>query len=99
MISLISHSKALLTLAKDIRKKRLAIDLTQEGLSERSGVPFATLRKYEQQGLISFLKMLIVTGGIEEIIETLKSKKQTFNAIDEVLKSREKFTRKRGNRK
>jgi len=99
MISLISHSKALLTLAKDIRKKRLAIDLTQEGLSERSGVPFATLRKYEQQGLISFLQMLIVTGGIEEIIETLKPKKQTFNAIDEVLKSREKFTRKRGNRK
>lgn len=102
MISLISHSKALLTLAKDIREKRLAIGLTQEGLSERSGVPLATLRKFEQKGLISlksFLKILIVTDGIEEIINALKPKKQTFNSIDEVLKNSEKITRKRGNRK
>ena len=102
MISLISHSKALLTLAKDIREKRLVIGLTQEGLSERSGVPLATLRKFEQKGLISlksFLKILIVTDGIEEIINALKPRKQTFNSIDEVLKSSEKITRKRGNRK
>jgi len=43
--------------------------------------------------------MLIVTGGIEEIVDTLKPKKQKFYAIDEVLKSREKITGKRGNGK
>lgn len=35
------------------------MNLTQEGLAERSGVPLSTLRKFEQKGMISldsFLK-------------------------------------------
>ena len=53
MISLISLSKAQLKIADSIRARRLSMELTQEGLAERSGVPLATLRKFEQKGAIS----------------------------------------------
>ena len=102
MISLISPSKAQLKIADSIRARRLTMELTQEGLSERSGVPLATLRKFEQKGTISlgsFLKLLMVTGGIEEIIEVLKPSKPNFNSIDEVLKNTDILSRKRGRRK
>ncbi|WP_316846021.1 helix-turn-helix transcriptional regulator [Pedobacter psychrodurus] len=102
MISLISPSKAQDKIAKNIRAKRLSIGFTQEGLAERSGVPLATLRKFEQKSLISlesFLKLLMVIGGLEEMIEVLKPSKPTFNSIDEVLQSPEKISRKRGRKK
>lgn len=75
------------------------MELTQEGLAERSGVPLATLRKFEQKGSISiesFLKLLMVLGGTEEIIESLKPDKPVFASIDDVLKKTDKTLRKRG---
>lgn len=76
--------------------------LTQEGLSERSGVPLATLRKFEQKGSISlesFLKLLMVIGGLEEIITVLKPSKPNFTSIDEVLKDTNSISRKRGSKR
>jgi transcriptional regulator with XRE-family HTH domain len=102
MISLTSLSKAQLKIAGNIRARRLSMELTQEGLAERSGVPLATLRKFEQKGAISmesFLKLLMVTGGIEEIIEVLKPSKRNFTSIDEVLKNTDTISRKRGRKK
>jgi transcriptional regulator with XRE-family HTH domain len=69
------------------------MDLTQEGLAERSGVSLSTLRKFEQKGSISlesFLKLLSVIGGLEEVINALKPSKPNFKSIDEVLKQRQK---------
>ena len=86
----------------NIRDRRLQMDLTQEGLSKRSGVPLSTLRKFEQKGtisLVSFLKILSVVGGLEEMVDVLKPKEHHFKSIDEVLGSEEKSTRKRGSRK
>ncbi|TKC58517.1 helix-turn-helix transcriptional regulator [Pedobacter hiemivivus] len=102
MLSLISASKAQQKLAENIRDRRLFIELTQEGLAERSGVPLATLRKFEQKGTISlesFLKLLMVVGGLEEIIQVLKPSKPNFTSIDEVLKDTNSITRKRGRKK
>jgi len=65
------------------------MELTQEGLAERYGVPLATLRNFEQKGSISlesFLKLLMVVGGLEETINVLKPSKPNFTSIDEVLK-------------
>lgn len=78
------------------------MELTQEGLSERSGVPLATLRKFEQKGSISlesFLKLLMVVGGLEDVIHVLKPSKPNFTSIDEVLKDMDKAPRKRGRQK
>src|SRR5690606_7122599 len=102
MISLISVSKAQQKLAENIRDRRLLMELTQEGLAERSGVPLSTLRKFEQKGSISlesFLKLLMVIGGLEDIINVLKPSKPTFKSIDDVLNDTNTTPRKRGRKK
>ena len=98
----ISSSKAQKKLVENVRERRLQMELTQEGLAERSGVPLSTLRKFEQKGNISlesFLKLLSVIGGLEEVINVLKPNKPNFKSIDEVLKSEEEITKKRGRKK
>ena len=99
---LISLSKAQKTLVQNIRERRLQMDLTQEGLAERSGVPLSTLRKFEQTGMISlesFLKILSIVGGLQEMIEGLKPNTTAFKSIDEVIKIDEKTIKKRGSKK
>ncbi len=99
---LISPAKAQMKIAEHIRARRLSMELTQEGLAARSGVPLATLRKFEQKGSISmesFLKVLMVVGGMEEIIDLLKPPKPVFKSIDEVLNDTDTITRKRGRKK
>lgn len=98
----ISLSKIQDKLVQNVRDRRVQMNLTQEGLAERSGVPLSTLRKFEQKGTISlesFLKILSVVGGLEEMVEILKLNKPDFKSIDEVIKSNEVQTKKRGHKK
>jgi len=102
MISLISPSKAQRILQENIRERRLQLNYTQEGLAERSGVPLATLRKFEQQGTISlesFLKLLLVLGMLEDMVKSTEVQQAPFTSIDEVLAPDTKTKRKRGRRK
>ncbi|WP_288447344.1 helix-turn-helix domain-containing protein [uncultured Chryseobacterium sp.] len=99
---LISLSKTQKMIATHVRDRRLLMELTQEGLAERSGVALSTLRKFEQKGLISldsFLKILMVVGGLEELLDALKPDKLAFNSIDDVLKQDDSIIKKRGRRK
>tara|TARA_R110002111_G_C5840953_1_gene358826 strand:- start:423 stop:731 length:309 start_codon:yes stop_codon:yes gene_type:complete len=102
MMSLISLAKYQKKLADNARAKRLQMDLTQVGLANRSGVPLRTLRKFEQEGAISLeslLKLYMVLGGLDDIIEASAPKKTEFLSIDEVLKTPSTKTRQRGTRK
>ena len=102
MVSLVTSSKAQRKLAENVRQRRLGLDLTQEGLAERSGVPLPTLRKFEQKGAISlesFLKLQMVVGGLEAMLDALELSQQSFASIDEVLEDDNKPTRQRGSRK
>lgn len=47
----------------------------------------------------SFLKLLMVIGGIEDIIDVLKPPTVNFTSINEVLKSTDTKPRKRGPKK
>jgi len=101
MVSLITPSKAQNKLAENVRQRRLNMDLTQEGLSKRSGVPLPTLRKFEQKGVISlesYLKILMVVGGLEKMLDALTIEQRSFSSIDEVLEDGTKPTKKRGSR-
>jgi len=89
-------------LSNNIRNRRLALDLTQAGLSERSGVALATLRKFEQTGAVSvenLFKLMVVVGGLQEMIDASAHKKTTFTSIDDVLSGTPKSPRQRGKRK
>lgn len=101
-MALISPSKAQKQLAQNTRAKRLQMDLTQAGLSKRSGVPLATLRNFEQKGSISlesFLKLQMVLGTLEDILQATQVKDTRFSSIDDVLDADSTPTRKRGKRK
>lgn len=99
MISLLTPAKAQLQLAENLRERRLAMGLTQAGLSSRSGVALATLRKFERTGAASIetlLKLLSVVGGLEELIKATTPIESEFSSIDEVIKADAKPKRKIG---
>ena len=78
------------------------MELTQAGLADRSGVALPTLRKFEQKGLISlesFLKLLTILGGLEEVLDATQLSPTQFSSIDEVLNRDERPSRQRGCRK
>jgi transcriptional regulator with XRE-family HTH domain len=102
MVSLITPAKAQKKLAEQARARRLQMELTQEGLAERSGVALPTLRKFERTGALSlesFLKLHMVLGGLEDILKTTQVKDKLFSSIDDVLKADSSPSRKRGKRK
>ncbi len=102
MLSLISTGKAQATIAKNTKVRRLQMDLTQEGLSLRSGVPLATLRKFEQKGdisLESFLKIQMALGGLEDIVKATELYIANISSIDEIISQNKSPPKKRGRRK
>ena len=101
MITLMTPTKAKRRLSENMRERRLSMNLTQTGLSERSGVALSTLRKFEQSGAISvdnLFKLMLVLGGLDEMIEASAPKTSNFGSIDEVLSGKETSKRKRGSR-
>ncbi len=69
---------------KQIRKKR---KLTQRQLAVRSNISYASLRRFEQTGLISlesFIKLCMELGTIDEIKELFTH--PVYTSIDEVLR-------------
>ncbi len=83
-------------LAVRVRNRRLAQNLTLEGLARRSGVALGTLKKFERTGqiaLVSFIR-LVITLKDEAALENLLLE-QKFETLDEVLQNRKKPKRGR----
>ena len=82
-------------LAKRLRTRRLARNLTQEGLARRSGVALGTLKKFERSGaisLVSFIRLVVALGeevGLERLLAD-----EELKTLEQVLS--EPRTRKRG---
>jgi len=83
-------------LAVRVRNRRLAKNLTLEGLARRSGVPLGTLKKFEHTGqiaLVSFIR-LVITLEDEAALEKLLLE-QKFETLDDVLQNTKKPKRGR----
>ena len=85
-------------LAERTKARRLEMNLTQEGLSARSGVPLATYRRFERTGKISLDGLLHIAYALD----ALNDFDQVFAAhkyttLDEALDANNK-NRKRGKR-
>jgi predicted transcriptional regulator len=99
MLSLIAPAKAQSLIAAHVRDRRVGLGLTQAGLAARADIPLPTLRRFEQQGLVSLeglLKILSVVGGLNEIVKALEVRQSEFVSIDDVLKPQDKPKRKKG---
>ena len=90
MVLFFTVSKAQETVAANIRKRRLTIGLTQQGLAKRAGVNLATLRKFEQKGIISFesfLKLAMVLDALEGVVKGTEPPALEYSSIDEVFEA------------
>lgn len=59
-LTLKSPTDVLEDLRERFRKRRLALNLTQEAVAKRSGVSLPSYRRFEQSGLIAFDSLLRV---------------------------------------
>jgi transcriptional regulator with XRE-family HTH domain len=84
-------------IAKQAKVKRLSFNLSQNSLSERSGVSVGTLKKFERTGKISLeslLRIALTLDALEEFKELFKPIPfENLSSLDELLKDN---TRKRG---
>ena len=87
-----------LQIAARVKSRRLELDLTQEGLAARSGVKFATYRRFEQTGEISLKGLLQIGFALNALSEfdNLFAQKQ-YKTLDDVL-NEQHVSRKRGNK-
>jgi len=85
------------TLAKSAREKRLSLNLSQESLSETSGVSYSVIKKFELTGKISLeslLKIAAALGCLSNFSEIFKCDTSLEStSLDELMKQK---TRQRG---
>ncbi len=78
------------------KNRRLAQNLTLEGLARRSGVALGTLKKFERTGqiaLVSFIRLVIALKD-EVSLENLLLEQQ-YETLDDILQSGKKPKRGR----
>jgi len=80
------------------KQRRLELNLTQEGLSSKSGVSLGSLKRFETSGQIAFeslLKLSLVLECLEDFKQILTPKKQIISSIEELLEQKAS-SKKRG---
>ena len=84
-------------LSNAAKGRRLALNLSQQSLSDRSGVSYSVLKKFESSGKISLeslLKLAVALGCLEEFLELFKPKSpEKLTSLDDLINQK---TRKRG---
>jgi transcriptional regulator with XRE-family HTH domain len=92
------HSVQIL-LKEKFKQKRLALELTQEGLSNKSGVSLGSLKRFESSGQISLeslLKLALILECLDDFINIANVQNDTINSLDELLQTNHQAIRKRG---
>ena len=91
MIAILTPEDVFFEFSKRMRERRIARNMTQAELAQRSGVSVAVLRKFEQTGKISlesFVKLAFVLGLTEKLLGVLQPQTE-FGSMDELLKAEE----------
>ena len=87
MIVLKTPQEMAVDAAKRFKEMRKAKKITIKKLSENSGVPYSTIRRFESSGEISFLSLvkIVSTVGEDEEITNLFAK-HTPASIEEIIR-------------
>ena len=86
----------LIQVAEDFRKRRVEKNITRQRIAEMSGVPLATVARFEQKGLIAFeslIKLAMSLGYTSEIKNLFSTPK--FDTMEELDLIRKKSHDKR----
>ena len=84
-------------LKDNFKQKRLSFNLTQEGLSNKSGVSLGSIKRFETTGQISLeslLKVAFILDCLDDFQNIAIKKDDNFKTMDDLLKS--KPIKKRG---
>lgn len=84
-------------LAVNVKKRRLEKKLSTKSLAEMSGVPAATIQRFELKHAISlesYVKLAKALGYSEEIMQLLAEPK--YDTMEELLEINKNSKRKRG---
>lgn len=96
-LNLLTPHDVMIQIAKRAKEKRLELNLTQATLSERSGVSFGVIKKFERTGKISLgslLKLALVLDALGEFSDLFRPKPlETYTSLNQILK---KKSRQRG---
>lgn len=85
------------SIAERMKRNRLELNLTQNALASRSGVSFASLRRFENTGEVSLKSLILIaialdsTEGFSSLFSTKK-----YKTIDDVMALNDVQTKKRG---
>ncbi|AGR77783.1 conserved hypothetical protein, putative transcriptional regulator [Aliarcobacter butzleri 7h1h] len=86
----ISTPKSIMQDLKDkFKQKRLSLNLTQEGLSNKSGVSLGSIKRFESSGEISFeslLKIALVLNCLDDFKNIANEKDERYESMDDLLK-------------
>ena len=83
-------------LAARVKARRLALNITQAELAERSGVSLGSLRRFETTGEISlraFLELALILGELKEF-SSLFRPLQTVSLFEEAPRPRQRSRKK-----
>ena len=86
--SAISESELLMTLADNVKSRRLERNLTQKDLSQKLNICLPTYRKFEQTGNLSLKNFIKIAIFFEETQNIKNLFTQTrYQSIEEVLEA------------
>jgi transcriptional regulator with XRE-family HTH domain len=97
-INISTPSSIMQELKTKFKQKRLSLDLTQEGLSNKSDVSLGSLKRFEKTGLISLeslLKLALVLECLEDFKNIALPSQKPINSLDD-LKQKDIPVKKRG---
>ncbi len=79
----------------NFKNKRLRLNLTQEGLSSRSGVSLGSVKRFESSGEISLkslLKLAVVLECLDDFSKIATSAQENISSMEELLKQGDKLS-------
>ena len=86
----ISTPKSIMQDLKDkFKQKRLSLNLTQEGLSNKSGVSLGSIKRFESSGEISLeslLKVALVLNCLDDFKNIANEKDEQYESMEDLLK-------------
>ncbi len=93
-LNLYTPYEVLLKISLRAKEKRLFLNMSQKTLSDRSGVSFGVVKKFEKTGKISLeslLKLAFVLEALNEFAELFNQKPlESYSSLDQLLKQKKR---------
>ena len=73
-------------IAQRVRLRRLELDLTQQGMARRAGIPLSTYRRFEATGEISLHRLILIgvaLGAIDDFNDLFHEPQ--YSSLDDVI--------------